>query len=78
MATFLYAIAAACIVVNLMLAHTMNFGVQEDLYVMGYVGMALSVMFTMSPIFFVLAAREVQCWANAKAVTYRSITSEEL
>ena len=62
MATFLYAIAAACIVVNLMLAHTMNFGVQEDLHVMGYVGMALSVMFTMCPVFFVLAAREVQYW----------------
>ena len=62
MSTFLYAIAAACTVVNLMLAHTMNFGVQEDLHVMGYVGMALSVMFTMSPIFFVLAAREVQYW----------------
>ena len=62
MATFLYAIATVCIVVNLVLAHTMNLGIQDQLPVAGYVGMALSVMFTMSPIFFVLAAREVQYW----------------
>tara|TARA_R110000823_G_scaffold254884_1_gene377074 strand:- start:165 stop:365 length:201 start_codon:yes stop_codon:yes gene_type:complete len=62
MAMFLYSIAAVCIVVNLVLAHTMNLGIQDQLPVAGYVGMALSVMFTMCPIFFVLAAREVQYW----------------
>ena len=78
MAALLYIIAAGCVVANLTLHHTMNFGLQEEIQIMGYLGMAISTMFTIAPIFCVLAARDVQYWANEQAVTAMSITARDL
>jgi len=58
MNTFLIILGTMAIMVNSMIAYTANLGLPEDLYIAGYLGMAMNIAFTLIPAVCVAAANE--------------------